>query len=76
MAGGAIDYTTPALMAVGTGGAAENTFYDIPLDADILVDGNNVLATEIHQIYGISSDISFDLSLTASTGVVDTLVAR
>ena len=33
----------------------------------LLVDGTNVLAVEVHQIDASSSDISFDLSLTAAT---------
>ncbi|MCH7559038.1 MAG: metallophosphoesterase, partial [Planctomycetes bacterium] len=74
MPGGAIDYITTASAAVG--GADENTFYDITLDTNSLVDGNNVLATEIHQISGTSSDISFDLRLIGSTEGIITAIVR
>jgi hypothetical protein len=73
MPAGDIDYSTAASTAVGA--SAESTFYDIPLRANSLVDGNNVMAVEIHQIDDTSSDLSFDLSLAASTELVDALVA-
>jgi len=46
-------------------GANESTFFVFPLDSAALVDGLNLLAVEIHQINSTSSDISFDLELTA-----------
>ena len=72
---GSSNYLTLASSPVG--GGAESTFYGEALDTADLVDGDNVLAVEIHQIHAsLSSDISFDLSLTGSTEVLDTLVAR
>ena len=68
MGSGAVSYLTPALSAVG--GADEAAFQAACLDADLLVAGDNVLAVEIHQSSGSSSDISFDLDLVggASAG--------
>jgi hypothetical protein len=59
----AIDETTFANSAVG--GAAENTFYEAQVDPALLVEGANLLAIEVHQANGGSSDISFDLELSA-----------
>jgi len=41
---------------------------------DLLVDGTNVIAVEVHQSTRDSSDLSFDLSLTANRGGAETLV--
>jgi hypothetical protein len=57
----AISYLTPALTAVS--GADEATFYQIQLDPALLRPGTNVLAVEVHQVNGQSSDVSFDLYL-------------
>jgi len=65
MPGGVISHTTQALVAVG--GGDESTFFTFPVSASALVTGSNVLAVEIHQANPTSSDISFDLSLTAAT---------
>jgi hypothetical protein len=47
-----------------------------PANVDtLLVEGTNVIAVEIHQSARDSSDISFDLSLTATRGGTETLVA-
>jgi len=61
MPAGDIDYLTGA--GNGISGADESTFYDVPVGAHLLSDGTNVLAVEIHQVSGTSSDISFDLEL-------------
>lgn len=68
MPGGAITAETLATGVVG--GTAEETFYSYAIDPSVLVDGTNIIAVEIHQWTGTSSDISFDLTLTA-TGSVD-----
>jgi hypothetical protein len=62
MPAGAVDYLTPAVIAVG--GTDETTFYSQPVDPSLLVSGANTLAVEIHQSGGTSSDIMFDLELT------------
>ena len=43
----------------------ESAFYEKTLDAADFVDGTNILAVEIHQESPTSSDISFDLSISA-----------
>ncbi|MBN8246839.1 MAG: lamin tail domain-containing protein, partial [Verrucomicrobia bacterium] len=55
---------TPATRANGAiGGADESTFFDVPLDRDLLREGENVVAVEIHQSDPGSSDLAFDLEL-------------
>ncbi len=67
---GAIDSSTPALVAV-SGADETTTFYPFTLSPTQLVPGPNILAVEIHQQSGTSSDISFDLRLTdGATGPV------
>jgi len=64
MPSGEINYQTWASGAgVPVGGADESTFYTYDIDPDILLDGTNIIAVEIHQASGTSSDISFDLEL-------------
>ncbi len=62
MPDGPINYLTTAPVAVG--GTDETTFYSQPVDPALLVNGLNVLAAEIHQANGTSSDIIFDLQLS------------
>jgi len=61
MPGGDIDYLTLASIVVG--GDDESKWFEFDVDPAGLVDGTNVLAVEIHQIHGQSSDISFNLGL-------------
>ncbi len=61
MPGGVINYLTRA--SSGVSGSGESTFSEFPVDAGLLFTGTNVLAVEIHQSAGTSSDISFDLEL-------------
>jgi len=63
MPDGLITYETLASSSVG--GIEEDTFRQWTIDAGDLIDGENVLAVEIHQVAPGSSDISFDLGLTA-----------
>ncbi len=64
MPSGEINYLTWAEGAgVPVGGADESTFYTYDIDPDILVNGDNIIAVEIHQANASSSDISFDLEL-------------
>lgn len=63
---GTITYLTPASSAVGDD--AEAAFSQMSLPAAGLVEGENVLAVEIHQSSPTSSDISFDAELIAGTG--------
>ncbi len=59
---GTIVFSTPASGAVG--GAGETSFEQVWVASANLVEGNNLLAVEIHQAAVTSSDISFDLILT------------
>jgi len=56
-----VHYLLRARSAVG--GDAEDAFYEDYLSGSYLSPGPNVLAVEIHQISGTSSDISFDMEL-------------
>ena len=70
MPAGAVSYVTPALSAVA--GADERAFVTAGVNPGLLVAGTNVLAVELHQASGTSSDISFDLQLLASSSVTVT----
>ena len=64
MPSGNINYLTWASgSGVPVGGADESTLYTYDINPDILVNGTNIIAVEIHQASGTSSDISFDLEL-------------
>ena len=58
---GPINYLTGAPNFVADG--EEQVFFETCLDPSLLVAGKNVLAVEIHQYDGLSSDIGFDLEL-------------
>ena len=64
MPSGTIAYTTVASTAASDDGTAWQT---ATLPAASLVTGTNVIAVEIHQNAGTSSDISFDLELKANS---------
>lgn len=61
MPGGTIYYDTWASNVVG--GSDENKWWEFDVDPADLVNGENVLAVEIHQIHDASSDISMNLEL-------------
>src|SRR5258705_183752 len=61
---GPVSYQT--LASSNVGGTDEATFYPITVAATNLASGNNVIAVEIHQAAANSTDISFDLQLTAN----------
>jgi len=63
---GAVSSATLASVAIA--GADESTFVQTTLSPSLLVNGSNVLAVELHQSGGTSSDISFDLQLIGSDG--------
>ena len=65
MPAGEVNYRTLAL--TGITGAGENSFHTYTLPVSTLVAGTNVLAVEVHQAVLNSSDLSFDLGLTASS---------
>lgn len=68
MPSGAISSSTLASTDAADDGETPQT---ISLSAGVLVTGTNVIAVEIHQRTRSSSDISFDLQLTATTSSVD-----
>ena len=63
MPDGPIDETTLAVDGIAAG--AEQVWHDFTVDPALLVDGVNTVAVEVHNKRTGSSDISFDLSMTA-----------
>jgi hypothetical protein len=59
--------TTPATASISEDD--ENTFFASRINSALLQTGTNVLAVEVHQSSGTSSDMSFDLALTAEIRV-------
>ncbi len=66
MPDGSINYLTTATSALGS--PAENEINSVTIPSSLLNDGDNLLAVEIHQAGGGSSDISFDLELIGNQG--------
>jgi hypothetical protein len=64
MPAGAVSYTTLAPLAIGN--ADESAWNSATLNVSSLVQGNNIIAVEIHQQASTSTDISFNLKLNAS----------
>ena len=60
------DITFSTLASSFVGGGDESTFFELALNPSLLHAGDNVIAVEIHQISGGSTDISFDAELAAS----------
>ena len=48
-------------------GSNEDSFFEWTLSENNLTNGENIVAVEIHQISGTSSDISFDLELSGTS---------
>ena len=70
MGDGAVNYRTRATDAIW--GSAERLDRTFVLDPSLVVSGSNVLAVEVHQQSGGSSDISFLASLTGTPGTTPT----
>lgn len=66
---GPVGPDTLAVTAVG--GADESTFFESPFDPTLLREGRNVVAVELHQNSGSSSDLSFNLALTGRAEVTN-----
>jgi hypothetical protein len=62
---GSLDYLTVA-SPPGAAGAEEYTFFDSDIDPELLFDGINLVAVEVHQRAAGSSDLSFALELIAN----------
>ncbi len=61
MPAGTIENST---LAASTRDSGENDFRTFTVDPSVLVAGANTVATEVHQVYRKSSDISFDLRVS------------
>jgi hypothetical protein len=70
MPSGAIAFTTLASTTLFD--AAESTFVSASISPSLLVPGSNVIAVEVHQSEPSSSDLSFDLDLSAGSSVAVT----
>ncbi|WP_167546579.1 lamin tail domain-containing protein [Stieleria maiorica] len=58
---------TSATTASGVvGGGDESTWYEFSIDPALLHNGVNLIAAEVHQVSGTSSDITFDAELIVS----------
>ena len=57
-----VTYQTYANSAVG--GSDETTFFDFNVNPELLINGENTIAVELHQANATSSDLSFNLELT------------
>jgi hypothetical protein len=71
MPAGPITYATVASSSVPD----ETAFYPSPVNPGYLVFGNNVVAVEIHQSVGTSTDISFDFDLLGVQSYLAPLIA-
>src|SRR5688572_17699298 len=63
---GTVGFLTPASVAIA--GADESTFVQTTISPALLAAGTNVIAVELHQSGGTSSDISFDLQVIGTDG--------
>ena len=61
---GTIGYTTKASTTIS--GTDESDFHSYIVGSELLVNGTNNIAVEVHQVAASSSDISFDLELSAT----------
>ena len=72
----AVSFDTYASTAVS--GDDEDTFFEWSISASNIMNGENVVAVEVHQISGSSSDISFDLEIIGTsysdTEIVDSMI--
>ena len=48
------------------GEADELTYFEFDVDPSVLIDGDNLVAVEVHQTSSTSSDLGFDMRLTAT----------
>ena len=62
---GTVTYATFATITAD--GTNESAFFTRVVPASMLVDGENLVAVEIHQVNSTSSDISFDLNLIGNS---------
>ena len=71
-----VSFDTYASTAVG--GGVDDTFFEWLISANSIMNGENLVAVEVHQISGSSSDISFDLEIIGTSytdiDIIDSLV--
>ena len=65
MPDGDVEYKTFASTTVN--GTDETTYFTYSISSSALIAGDNVLAVEVHQADPVSSDLGFDLGLTAAS---------
>jgi WD40 repeat protein len=65
MPGGPVNYLTNASITADAGGT-ETSILPFSIDGNLLKKGENIIAAEIHQKNGLSSDIGFQLELLGS----------
>ncbi len=70
---GDFDYNTGALDFVA--GASEYTYFDFLIESELLVVGENVIAIEVHQYDGESSDVSFNFALRVLKTVASDIIS-
>lgn len=63
--GGPLTSTTLASSVVG--GVNESQWFEFTINPDLLQNGVNVIAAEVHQVSGTSSDITFDAEVLVSS---------
>lgn len=74
MPAGTVSISTPALSAIG--GADESAFRAFSVSGAVFQPGLNVIAVEMHQNTNNSSDLSFDLALSASMAAGTTILTN
>lgn len=60
------DITPGTLALTSLAGTAESIFKSFTLGPELLAEGNNIIAVEVHQAAANSSDLSFDMELSAA----------
>ena len=64
MPDGSVSSSTLAASVVG--GGDETSYFTFNVNPELVLEGNNVLAVELHQVGNNSSDVSFDLELSGT----------
>ncbi|MGE5393530.1 MAG: CotH kinase family protein [Candidatus Saccharibacteria bacterium] len=59
------DITSGTLASTSIAGTAESAYQTFNIGTELLTEGNNIIAVEVHQAAANSSDLSFDMELSA-----------
>jgi hypothetical protein len=73
---GTLSHGSRALRAIGPAAEDERRYHPFVVPADVLADGENVVAVSVHQVNATSSDLAMDLELTALTSEQEVEQAR